>query len=94
MPNLLRNQSVIFFAIVYEISKSVIPLSNSVIMYLVIGFDFMSLVVNGIILGTTCNINIFKFCRNIQSEFWLIMAVQQAWSLAQVIKVILYSVSI
>ena len=37
MPNLLRNQSVIFFAIVYEISKSVIPLSNSVIMYLVIG---------------------------------------------------------
>ena len=39
MPNLLRNQSVIFFAIVYEISKSVIPLSNSVIMYLVIGFN-------------------------------------------------------
>ena len=37
MPNLLRNQSVIFFAIAYEISKSVIPLSNSVIMYLVIG---------------------------------------------------------
>ena len=30
MPNLLRNQSVIFFAIAYEISKSVIPLSNFV----------------------------------------------------------------
>ena len=41
MPNLLRNQSVIFFAIVYEISKSVIPLSNSVIMYLVIGFEWV-----------------------------------------------------
>ena len=41
MPNLLRNQSVIFFAIVYEISKSVIPLSNSVIINLVIGFEFL-----------------------------------------------------
>ena len=37
MPNLLRNQSVIFFATVYEISKSVIPLSNSVSKNLVIG---------------------------------------------------------
>ena len=52
--------------------------------------DFMSLVINGIILPTTCNINIFKICQNIQSEFWLIMAVQQAWSLAQVIKFIIY----
>ena len=41
MPNLLRNQSVIIFAIVYEISKSVIPLSNSVIINLVIGFEFL-----------------------------------------------------
>ena len=41
MPNLLRNQSVIFFAIAYEISKSVIPLSNSVIINLVIGFEFL-----------------------------------------------------
>ena len=48
-------------------------------------FDFMSLVINGIILGTTCNINIFKFCRNIQSEFWLIMAVQQAYASFEVI---------
>ena len=41
MPNLLRNQSVIFFAIAYEISKSVIPLSNSVIINLVIGFEWV-----------------------------------------------------
>ena len=41
MPNLLRNQSVIFFAIAYEISKSVIPLSNSVIINLVIGFEVL-----------------------------------------------------
>ena len=52
-------------------------------------FDFMSLVINGIILRTTCNINIFKFCQNIQSEFWLIMAVQQAYSLTEVIKFII-----
>ena len=52
--------------------------------------DVMSLVMNGIILRTTCNINIFKIFQSIQSEFWLIMAVQQAWSLAQVIKFIIY----
>ena len=52
--------------------------------------DLMSLVLNGIILRTTCNINIFKIFQNIQSEFWLIMAVQQALSLGQVIKFIIY----
>ena len=52
--------------------------------------DFLSLVINGIILRTTCNINIFKIVQNIQSEFWLIMAVQQGLSLAQVIKLIIY----
>ena len=52
--------------------------------------DFMSLVINGIILRTTCNIDIFKIFQNIQSEFWLIMAVQQAWSLAEVIKFIIH----
>ena len=58
--------------------------------FILFGFDFMSLVVNGIILGTTCNINIFKFCRNIQSEFWLIMAVQQVWNLTEVMKFIIH----
>ena len=48
--------------------------------------DFMSLLINGVILWTTCNINIFKILKNIQSEFWLIMAAQQAFSLAQVNK--------
>ena len=52
--------------------------------------DLMSLVINGKLLQTTCNINISKVLQNIQSEFWLIMAVQQAWSLAQVIKFIIY----
>ena len=52
--------------------------------------DLMSLVLNGIILRTTCNINIFKIFQSIQSEFWLIMAVQQAWSLAEVIKFIIH----
>ena len=52
--------------------------------------DLMSLVLNGVLLPATCNINIFKIFRNIQNEFWLIMAVQQAWSLGQVIKFIIY----
>ena len=58
-------------------------MKNIFILFIV---DFMSLVLNGIILRTTCNINIFKIFQNIQSEFWLIMAVQQACLLAQVIK--------
>ena len=52
--------------------------------------DLMSLVINGKLLQTTCNINISKVLQNIQSEFWLIMAVQQALSLGQVIKFIIY----
>jgi hypothetical protein len=52
--------------------------------------DFMSLVITGKLLQTTCNITVVKVFKNIQSEFWLIMAVQQAWSLAQVINFIIY----
>ena len=53
--------------------------------------DFMSLFLNGIILLTTCKINIFNILQSLQNEFWIIMAVQQAWSLAQVIKLIIYT---
>ena len=52
--------------------------------------DFMSLIMNWIILQTICNINIFKVLKKIQSEFWLIMAVQQAYSLTEVINFIIY----
>ena len=52
--------------------------------------DVMSLVMNGIILRTTCNINIFKILKNIQREFWLIMAAGQALALASVIKFIIH----
>ena len=52
--------------------------------------DFMSLVINGIILWTTCNVNIFKILQNIQSEFWFVMAAIQAFSLAQVIKFMIH----
>ena len=55
-------------------------------LFVLFGFDFMSLVINGIILRTTCNINIFKVFQKLQSEFWLIMAVQQAYSLIEVRK--------
>ena len=62
-------------------------MSNLFILFVV---DFMSLVINGIILQTTCNINILKIFQNIQSEFWLIMAVQQAWNLIEVMKFIIH----
>ena len=58
--------------------------------FILFGFDFMSLVINGIILQTTCNINIFKILKNIQREFWLIMAAGQALALASVIKFIIH----
>ena len=58
-------------------------------LFLLFSVDFLSLITNGIILWTTCNINMFKIFQKIQSEFWLIMAVQQAYSLLEVIKFII-----
>jgi hypothetical protein len=58
-------------------------------LFMLFSVDFLSLITNGIILWTTCNINMFKVFRKIQSEFWLIMAVQQAYSLLEVIKLII-----
>ena len=52
--------------------------------FLLFSIDFMSLMMNWIILKTTCNINIFKSFQILQSEFWLIMVVQQAYSLNEV----------
>ena len=56
-------------------------------LFMLFSVDFMSFIINGIMLWTTCKINIFKIFQKIQSEFWLIMAVQQAYSLSEVIKV-------
>ena len=59
-------------------------------LFMLFSVDFMSLIMNGIILRTTCDINIFKIFQKIQSEFWLIMAVQQAVSLTEVINFIIH----
>ena len=67
--------------------KPVLDIGNYMTnVFILFVFDFMSLVINGIILRTTCNIDIFKIFQNIQSEFWLIMAVQQAYASFEVIK--------
>ena len=58
-------------------------------LFMLFSVDFLSLIMNGIILWTTCNINIFKVFQKIQSDFWLIMAVQQSYSLLEVIKFII-----
>jgi len=57
-------------------------MKNLLILFFV---DFSSLVINWIILKIVCNINIFQIFQKIQSEFWLIMAVQQAYSLIEVL---------
>ena len=54
-------------------------------LFILFSIDFLSLIINWIILWTTCNINIFKIFPKIQSEFWLIMAVQQAYASFEVI---------
>jgi hypothetical protein len=55
-------------------------------LFMLFSIDFLSLIINWIILWTTCNINIFRIFQKIQSEFWLIMAVQQAYASFEVIK--------
>ena len=66
--------------------KSVLDIGNYMKnLFVLFGVDFMSLIINGIILQTTCNINIIKMLKKIQSEFWLIMAVQQAYASFEVI---------
>ena len=54
-------------------------------LFILFSVDFLSLIINWIILRTICNINIIKIFRKIQSEFWLIMAVQQAYASFEVI---------
>ena len=50
-------------------------LSNLVLFFLI---DFSSFVVNGVLLWITLRINILKILKEIQMEFWLIMAMQEA----------------
>ena len=51
------------------------------------GMDFLSGVVNGILLWTTCKINVFKVLKGIQKDLWLIMGVQEAFFFVQVKKI-------
>ena len=43
------------------------------------GIDFLSFATNGILLWTTCKINIFKVLQKVQQQFWLIFAIQEAF---------------
>ena len=67
--------------------KSVLDIGSYMInLFMLFSVDFLSLIINWTILWTTCSINIFKIFQKIQSEFWLIMAVQQAYASFEVIK--------
>ena len=71
--------------------KSVMDIGNYMKnLFILFGVDFLSLIINWIILWTTCNTNMFKIFQKIQSEFWLIMAVQQAYASFEVIKFIIH----
>ena len=50
-------------------------LKNIIIFFVV---DTMSFVINGILLWTTCKINVFTVLKNMQKTFWLIWATQEA----------------
>ena len=50
-------------------------LQNIMIFILV---DFSSGIINGILLWTTCKINVLEVLKNIQKTFWLIWATQEA----------------
>ena len=52
--------------------------------------DCFSGIVNGLLLWTTCNLNILKTLKNIQKEFWHIMGIQEA-ALFLSVKIILNS---
>ena len=49
-------------------------LKNIMIFFVV---DTMSFVVNGILLWTTCKINVLEVLKNMQKTFWLIWACQE-----------------
>ena len=67
--------------------KSVLDIENYMTnLFMLFSVDFISLILNWIILKTTCNINMFQTFQKLQSEFWLIIAVQQAYSTSEVIK--------
>ena len=51
------------------------PYLKNVILFFAI--DFMSAVCNGILLWTTCKINVFKVLKNLQKTYWLIWASQE-----------------
>ena len=46
---------------------------------LLLVIDFSSFVTNGIVLWTMCKINVFKVLKKVQQQFWLIMAIQEAF---------------
>ena len=53
-------------------------------LFLLVCIDFMSGIINGLILWKVCKINIFKTLLDIQKEFWIIMAVQEGYLFCEV----------
>ena len=53
---------------------------------LLVGVDFMSFIVNGIILGMFCKVNVFKVLQKLQKQYWFIYTFVEAYLLTEVNK--------
>ena len=53
-------------------------------LFLLVSIDFMSGIINGLILWKICKINIFKTLLDIQKEFWIVMAIQEGYLFCEV----------
>ena len=50
-----------------------------------LGVDFLSLVINGILLWNFCKVNILRVVQNLQKECWIIFALAEAWIFMEVL---------
>ena len=48
-------------------------------MILLFGIDFLSAIITGTLLWTSCKINVFKVLKQLQKKLWLMMAMLEAY---------------
>ena len=53
-------------------------------MILLFGIDFLSAIITGTLLWTSCKINIFKVLKKLQKKLWLMMAMLEAYLFIEV----------
>ena len=51
---------------------------------LMLGMDFLSFLVNGVLLAYFSNINVFKVMKSLQKDFWIVFAIAEGVFLMEV----------